>query len=87
MSRKDEILGRIRAGIGTRYDMPSLDDIAPITYPDPLAAFKASSKVAGSEVVELESGETVRVLVGGGVASVADNKCTVLVANGKISEE
>ena len=35
----------------------------------------------------LESGETVRVLVGGGVASVADNECTVLVANGKISEE
>ena len=43
MSRKDEILGRIRTGIGTRYDMPALDDIAPITYPDPLAAFKASS--------------------------------------------
>ena len=49
MSRKDEILGRIRAGIGTRYDMPSLDDIAPITYPDPLAAFIASSKVAGTK--------------------------------------
>ncbi|MBQ7254151.1 MAG: LUD domain-containing protein [Bacteroidales bacterium] len=59
MSRKEQILGRIRAGIGTRYDMPALDDIAPITYPDPLEAFIASSKVAGSEVVELGSGETV----------------------------
>ena len=35
----------------------------------------------------LESGEAVRVLVGDGVASVADNECTVLVSNGKIWEE
>ena len=63
MSRKEQILGRIRAGIGTRYDMPALDDIAPITYPDPLEAFIASSKVAGSEVVELGEGETVNSVI------------------------
>ena len=35
----------------------------------------------------LQSGETARVLVGEGVASVADNELTVLVADGKILEE
>lgn len=84
MSRKDEILGRIRAGIGTRYDMPALDDIAPITYPDPLAAFKASSKVAGSEVVELESGDTVDSIIRKrfpSAGAIASNLPEVSIAN------
>jgi L-lactate dehydrogenase complex protein LldG len=84
MSRKDEILGRIRAGIGTRYDMPALDDIEPITYPDPLAAFKASSKVAGSEVVELESGDTVDSIIRERFPSartIASNLPEVSIAN------
>ena len=84
MSRKDEILGRIRAGIGTRYEMPALDDIAPITYPDPLAAFKASSKVAGSEVVELESGETVDSIIRKrfpSAGTIASNLPEVSIAN------
>ena len=84
MSRKDEILGRIRAGIGTRYDMPSLDDIEPITYPDPLAAFKASSKVAGSEVVELGAGETVDSIIRKRFPSartIASNLPEVSIAN------
>lgn len=84
MSRKDEILGRIRASIGTRYDMPALDDIAPITYPDPLAAFKASSKVAGSEVVELESVETVDSIIRKRFPSartIASNLPEVSIAN------
>lgn len=84
MSRKDEILGRIRAAIGTRYDMPALDDIAPITYPDPLAAFKASSKVAGSEVVELESGDTVDSIIRKrfpSAGTIASNLPEVSIAN------
>lgn len=84
MSRKDEILGRIRAGIGTRYEMPALDDIEPITYPDPLEAFKASSKVAGSEVVELESGETVDSIIRKRFPSartIASNLPEVSIAN------
>ena len=84
MSRKDEILGRIRAGIGTRYDMPALDDIAPITYPDPLEAFKASSKVAGSKVVELEGGETVDSIIRKRFPSartIASNLPEVSIAN------
>ena len=83
MSRKDEILGRIRAGIGTRYDMPALDDIAPITYPDPLEAFIASSKVAGSDVVALE-GSSVDDLIRERFPSaktIASNLPEVTIAN------
>ena len=54
MSRKDEILGRIRSGIGNSYEMPVLDDIAPITYPDPLEAFITSCEASGSKIVKLE---------------------------------
>ena len=35
----------------------------------------------------LESGETIRIRVADGVASVADNELTVLVADGKRVEE
>ena len=83
MSRKDEILGRIRAGIGARYDMPALDDIEPITYPDPLEAFIASSKVAGSEVVALE-GSSVDELIRErfpAAKTIASNLPVVSVAN------
>ncbi|MBR3745078.1 MAG: LUD domain-containing protein [Bacteroidales bacterium] len=66
MSRKEEILGRIRAVIRERYDKPSLDDLQATVFPDPLAAFIAASQTAGSKVVELATGadinETVRGL-------------------------
>ena len=36
---------------------------------------------------KLEGGQSARILVGDGVASVADNELTLLVADGKILEE
>lgn len=63
MSRKEEILDRIRAGIGERYDMPSLDDLQAIVYPDPLAAFIASSATAGSKVVDLSDGSDINATI------------------------
>ena len=59
MSKKEDILGRIRTGIRERYDKPSLDDLQAMVYTDPLAAFKASSGAAGSKVVELEPGADI----------------------------
>ena len=56
MSKKDEILGRIRAGITERFDKPSLEDLQATVYPDPLAAFIAGSETAGSKIVQLEPG-------------------------------
>lgn len=54
MSRKEEILGRIREGITNRFEKPSLDDLQPIVYPDPLKAFIASSEASGSRVITPE---------------------------------
>ena len=41
----------------------------------------------GTVRCKLESGQSARILVGDGVASVADNELTLLVADGKILEE
>ena len=35
MSSKEDILSKYRKNIQQKYDMPSLDDIKAITYPDP----------------------------------------------------
>ena len=63
MSKKEEILGRIRAGISERYEMPSLDDLQATVYPDPLAAFISASEAAGSKIVGLEPGADINAVV------------------------
>ena len=63
MSRKDEILSRIRAGVHERYDMPALDDIQGITYPDTLAQFIKMSVAVGGKVIEPAPGEDLNALV------------------------
>ena len=63
MIRKEEILSRIRAGVKERYDMPALDDIRGITYPDPLKQFVEMSEAVGGKVVELAPGEDLNALV------------------------
>ena len=50
MSSKQDILGRIRAGIRERYEMPSLADLQATVFPDPLEAFITASLAAGSKV-------------------------------------
>ena len=39
MSSKESILSNYRKNIRQKFDMPSLDDIQAITYPDPLVQF------------------------------------------------
>ena len=63
MIRKEEILSRIRAGVKERYDMPALDDIRGITYPDPLKQFVQMSEAVGGKIVELAPGEDLNALV------------------------
>lgn len=63
MSRKEEILNKLRANVRERYDMPRLDDIAAVTYPDPLAQFIAMSEAVGGRVVDPAPGEDVDALV------------------------
>ena len=63
MSSKEEILGRYRSNVKERFDMPSLDDIEAVTYPDPLAQFVSMSRSVGGEVVEVATGAELEPLV------------------------
>ncbi len=62
-SNKEDILNRIRKNIRQKYDMPRLDDIQGITYPDPLAQFISMTETVGGKVVELQPGQDVNQLV------------------------
>ena len=63
MANKEDILSRIRKNIKEKYDMPRLDDIQGITYPDPLAQFISMTETVGGKVVELEPGKDINELV------------------------
>lgn len=62
-SNKEDILNRIRKNIRQKYDMPRLDDIQGITYPDPLAQFISMTETVGGKVVELQPGQDINQLV------------------------
>ena len=63
MSKKEDILSRYRANIKQQFDMPSLDDIKSITYPDPLVQFISISEGVGGKVVEQEPGKDINDLI------------------------
>jgi L-lactate dehydrogenase complex protein LldG len=63
MSNKEDILSRFRKNVKEKYDMPSLDDIKGITYPDPLAQFISMTESVGGKVVELKPGQDINTLV------------------------
>ena len=63
MANKEDILSRIRKNIKQKYDMPKLDDIQGITYPDPLAQFISMTETVGGKVVELQAGQDINALV------------------------
>ena len=62
-SNKEDILNRIRKNIRQKYDMPRLDDIQGITYPDPLAQFISMTETVDGKVVELQPGQDINQLV------------------------
>lgn len=63
MSKREDILKKFRDNVRVRFDMPALDDIKAVTYPDPLAQFVKTSEAVGGEVVELAPAEDVNELV------------------------
>jgi L-lactate dehydrogenase complex protein LldG len=63
MSKKEDILSRYRANIKQQFDMPTLDDIKGITYPDPLVQFISISEGVGGKVVEQEPGKDINDLI------------------------
>jgi L-lactate dehydrogenase complex protein LldG len=63
MSKKEDILSKYRRNVKERFDMPRLDDIKGITYPDPLKQFKSMTETVGGKVVELAQGQDINQLI------------------------
>ena len=63
MSKKEDILAKFRKNVIKKYDMPRLDDIKGITYPDPLVQFISMTEKVGGKVVELEKGQDINQLI------------------------
>ena len=63
MSSKEKILGKIRASAGERFDMPSLEDLAPLVFEDPVAAFIDMTAKVGGKAVEVPSCGDVNAVI------------------------
>jgi L-lactate dehydrogenase complex protein LldG len=63
MSNKDDILKRYRANVREKYDMPDLSDIKATTYPNPLVQFVKMTEMVGGQVIEVDSGRDINVLI------------------------
>ena len=63
MSSKEAILSKYRKNIKQQYDMPSLDDIKAITYPDPLLQFTTMTESVGGHVVEVKEGQDINLII------------------------
>ena len=63
MSSKEDILKKFRANVREKFDMPSLDDIKAVTYPDVLVQFIRMSENVGGQVLEVEAGRDINKLI------------------------
>lgn len=63
MSSKEDILKKYRSNVRERFDMPSLDDIKGVVYPDPLAQFMKMSEMVGGQVLEVSPDCDINVLI------------------------
>lgn len=63
MSSKEDILSKYRANIKQKFDMPALDDIKAITYPDPLVQFTKMTESVGGHVIEMKEGQKINSIV------------------------
>ncbi len=63
MSSKEEILSKYRKNIQQKFDMPSLDDIKAITYPDPVVQFIKMTESVGGHVIEVKEGQDINEIV------------------------
>lgn len=63
MSAKEDILNRYKRNVGERHAMPSLDDIDPITYPDPLLTFKMMCQNNSANLLSVEPGRDINEMI------------------------
>ena len=65
MSTREEILAKCRAAIKERFAQPSLDDMDPITWDDPVQQFKTALGKAGGRAVDVPSGSDICAVIKG----------------------
>ena len=63
MASKEDILKKYRANVQEKYDMPDLNDIKAITYPDPLLQFINMTRSVGGNAIEVEKGRDINELI------------------------
>ena len=63
MSSKEDILKKYKANVREKFDMPDLSDIKAITYPEPLVQFVKMTEVVGGQVIEVDPGRDINVLI------------------------
>ena len=63
MSSKEVILSKYRKNIKQKFDMPSLDDIKAITYPDPLLQFITMTESVGGRAIEVKEGQDINQMI------------------------
>lgn len=63
MSSKEDILKKFRANVREKFEMPSLDDIKAVTYPNVLVQFIRMSENVGGQVLEVEAGRDINQLI------------------------
>ena len=63
MSSKEDILKKYRSNVRERFDMPSLDDIRGVVYPDPLVQFIKMSEMVGGRVLEVPPDRDINILI------------------------
>ena len=59
MSKKEDIIGKIRAGKHMEYDMPDLSLLNATTFADPVDEFRRMSKHSGADVVDAADGDDI----------------------------
>ena len=63
MSKKEDILSKYRKNVKQKFEMPPLDDIKGIKYPDTLKQFISMTETVGGKVRELKPGEDVNEVI------------------------
>ena len=60
---REEILARLRSSVRETYDMPDLEQLKPITYPDPVAEFKHKTTTAGARLIEITPSDNLDAII------------------------
>ena len=63
MSTREDILAKCRAAIKERFAQPSLDDIDPITWDDPVQQFKTALEKAGGKAIDVPVGSNLGTVI------------------------